>query len=220
MADAPAWLAQLPPPPVIDRFLFEQPIALVVVLVALGGASAYALISRGQTRWGMAALVAACLLAGGAFLTSRVVTTPREQATAVVERFLESVRTADGPAADALLEPDVEFATGGSIVDTLARESLVSTIDRFDQFEIKEWSSQILGAVQDGPRLVRVHASVRVISRRDLGYPWPTTWLFTLRHEPADTGPGTWRVARMNCLTIFGKPADDSWIRYAQSPNW
>lgn len=220
MADAPALLAQLPPPPAIERFLFEQPAALVIVLAALGAATAYALISRGKTRWGVAALIAGLLLAGGAFLTSRLVTTPREQATAAVERFLESVRTADGPAADALLEHDVEFATGDSVADALARDTLVSTIDRFDEFEIKEWASQILGAVQDGPRLVRVHASVRVASKRDLGYPWPTTWMFTLRHQPADTGPGTWRIARMNCLTIFGKPADDSWIRYAQSPNW
>lgn len=199
--DDAAAVSTLPPPPLLDRLLFEQPLPTAGGLL-LAGVVAFLVINRtGEGRRALIAGGIAVLLAGGVLLVGVLVTTTRERLQARTVELIDAAATADIPRLEPLLSPDVrlglwerDLAAGrGRVLDSV--KDYVGT-----RYKVKEHSVAWTSATVDGPNVARSMVRVRVRTEATM-YDFPTgsTWRIDWRLEG-----GEWRASGIRCLQIDG----------------
>jgi hypothetical protein len=106
---------QAPPPPALERpslvpyALFENPLPLAALLVAVAIISAYMLNRRGRARAGVFASVVSFAGAAAVVAAAMLVTTPRETAMARTVELVAAVARIDEPGLRRLLADDARF---------------------------------------------------------------------------------------------------------------
>lgn len=181
---APA-IEPLPPAPLVERFLFEQPLLPVIVLALLALVALVAFVGRGQRKRGL--LVAGVLLAvsGGVFVTATLVTTTRETLLERTRALIGATAEADTGALRGLLSDDASLNTSGDIRRVLPPiENVPELLDQVGRYLGREytlsgWEILDQQATVDGPNvartLVRVGVDADAFSRTHYSW-WRLHW--------------------------------------------
>lgn len=190
--------APLPGAPLLDRLLFENDYLLPGTLLLASAAVFLVLKSRGNPGKGALAAVVLVLLAVGATLTSRLVTTPRETIAASARALVAAVANADLNALDAQLAPDATlrawlypFAIDKPTILDEVRKTFTN------QYPLKEHAILELQASKDGPEVARVQVKVRAVPREQ-EFPHLSWWRLDYRKGT----DGVWRVRRVEPLAV------------------
>lgn len=203
---------ELPSPPALERWFLEQPIPAVVAIALLGAVALFVLRERGQTRRGLTALAAALAVSAGLFVLATLVTTRREEVAQLTGVMIGHIERSDADAVGKMLADPLMIASAGEQVDEFTRDSFLAVVRGFKGFGVSDVTIRPRGAVLDGPSVARTRATIRAAIAGD-ARPFYSTWEFTWRQS----GNSPWRLARLECLTIYGKPPSLSWVRYARS---
>lgn len=200
----------LPSPPLLERFLFEQPLLPVVVLAVLAIVAAIAFARLGQRRRGLLVAGVLAVLAGGVYATAFMVTTQRERLLEQTEALIGATATLDSAALQRLLTDDARLPTSGDIARVQpsvdGRDEIIDLAELRlrGQTQISDWRIRDRQATIDGPNvartLIRVGVDGDTFSRTHYSW-WRLDW-----EKGAD---GQWR-----CYTI-----DPRWIQFVGSAN-
>lgn len=195
---------RLPGAPLHESLLLESPWVLVVVLVVLGLGWWYIQQQRGKGKPALIGLVIALALAGGVYVLSEQVQTPRE---ALRQKTVELV--------DAIADPDPQ-----TIERLLQPGAWASALRRHEREEILRYVEQAAGAsgtyrapanfevVWRRIRDVRAEASggsigksqINVVVQANQGVPTATWWEIDWDRQP----DGSWRARTVTLLWIAG----------------
>lgn len=209
-----ALAADLPPAPAWERWVLEQPIPLAVAFVAVGVILMIVSMQRDQARRGVICF-GVSLVAGAALLgVGAAVQTDREAMTRETWRLVHAVTRSDVSTVDQLLDDRLVIASAGSAIPgEIGKPQALDTVRGFEWFKIDEWSYRPNGAVLDGPNAGRTQAIIRVRSSTLETTLIPMTWEFTWARLPDDT----WKVTRLEFLSIWGRKPPESWPRMAHA---
>lgn len=198
----------LPSAPLVERFLFEQPLLPVIVLALLAVVAVVAFLGRGQRKRGFLVAGVLAAVAGGLFVTATLVTTTRETLLERTRALIGATAGADTAGLRGLLTDDASLNTSGDIRRVLPPiESVPELLDQVDRYLGREytltgWEILDQQATVDGPNvartLVRVGVDADAFSRTH--YSW---WRL---HWTLDAG-GQWR-----CFEI-----EPRWIQFVGS---
>lgn len=195
----------LPPAPLLERFLFEQPLLPMAVLALLALIAVIAFASRNQRRRGVLVAVVLVALAGGVYLLATLVTTEREELLERTEALIGATANVDRAAMGGLLTEDASLRTTGALERVLAsidgRDSIISRASQSleGRYRVNTWEILDRQATTDGPNvgrtLVRVGVDVDGFSRTHYSW-WRLHW---------ERGPdGQWRCFELEPLWILG----------------
>lgn len=198
----------LPSPPLIERFLFEQPLMPVMVLAVIAIVAAVAFARLGRRRRGLLVAGVLAAIAGGVYVTASLVTTQRERLLEQTEALIGAAATLDIATLQGLLSEDARLATSGDIARVLpsidGRADIIDQAERSlrGQARISDWQIRDRQATIDGPNvgrtLVRVGVDGDAFSRTHYSW-WRLDW---------EMGPdGQWR-----CYVV-----DPRWIQFVGS---
>ncbi len=207
MLQAPA-IEPLPSAPLLERFLFEQPLIPVVVLAILAIVAAIAFASRGQRRRGLLIAVVLAAVAAGVYTAASVVTTERERMLERTAALIAATATVDTASLNRLLTEDASLRASGDIERALGSiEGLAEIMDQAEyrlqgRYRITDWEIHDRQATLDGPNvgrtLVRVGVDVESFGRTHYSW-WRLHW--------ERTPDGQWR-----CFEI-----EPRWIQFVGS---
>ncbi len=175
----------LPSPPLLERFLFEQPLLPVIVLAVLAIVAAIAFARLGQRRRGVLVASVLAVLAGAVFATAALITTERERLLERSEELIGATAAVDTTALERMLSEDARLQTSGDIERVLASiDGRGEIIDQAQsrlrhRFQINEWQILDRQATIDGPNvgrtLVRVGVDSDSFSRTHYSW-WRLHW--------------------------------------------
>lgn len=198
--DPGASVAPLPSAPLLERFVLENPWPAAILLVLLGIAALVIFNARAKLKPGLISAGVLFVLAGGAYLTSVLVTTPREQMKQATRELVGATARVDLVELERLLSEDLSVRvprlsrSAGKSETINAVESILGS-----QYRVREHAILEMQATLDGPRLGRTQVRVRVGS--DYGF-LPSWW-----RVDWELGPdGTWSARRVEALWIPGVP--------------
>lgn len=196
---------RLPAAPLLERFLFEQPLLPVAVLVLLAVIAVIAFAGRNQRRRGM--MVAGVLVAGAGviYLVSTLVTTEREELLQRTEVLIGATARVDSSVLADMLTADAAMRTSGGLsrwVPSIeGRAEIIDGASRNLQgsYRVREWEILDRQAAIDGPNvgrsLIRVGVEVDGFSRTHYSW-WRLHW---------ERGPdGQWRCFEIEPRWILG----------------
>lgn len=193
-------IPQLPSPPLLERILLDNPWPLVIVLGVAAIVIFVMLNGRGKLRAGLVAAGTLLLAAGGAYLTSVLVTTPREQIKQATRELIDATADVQLGRLEHLLDDDLVIRVFGVPRDA-GKTGTLSAVDRRlgGQYVVREHSIQQMHATIDGPRVGRTHVRVHVGSDMGALSSW---WRVDWERGPDDI----WRARRIEALWIPGIP--------------
>ncbi|MDX2116277.1 MAG: hypothetical protein SFZ24_11760 [Planctomycetota bacterium] len=200
-------MTTLPAPPLLHRFVLEQPLAPAAGLLVLGLACGFLLVQRGQAKQGIIAALAFILTGAAVLVTGTLVVTPRERAADATRRFITAVIGADRAAAEGLIADRLVASTRGELIGSFGRDELLRVIEGFDGFGVSEWSYRPRGAAEDGPGLLRTQATVTITGSALGAGSMPSTWEFGWNEYP----DGSLRLVRLEALSMWGRAPMSSW---------
>lgn len=208
-------LADLPPP-FFERWVLEQPIPLAVVLAAAAAVVMAALVRRGRGRAGAVAAGVLLVLAGGVLLLGYVVRTPRERLADLTVEFVQRCFASDRAGVSERVDSGLIVASAGEAFTRFAKAELVALVGNFHALRVRDWRGRGMGAAMEAPDLGRTRFTLRVRTDFLGDQPMPSTWEFTWRRS----GEGEWRLIRLECLTMWGRPPTRDWetdaLRFAR----
>ncbi|UYV13969.1 MAG: hypothetical protein NCW75_06680 [Phycisphaera sp.] len=196
-------IERLPPPPLLERFLFEQPLLPIAVLVLLAIIAVVAFASRNQRRRGLIVAGVLVAVATGVYLASMLVTTERETLLERTEVAIGATAQVEVDAMSEILTEDAYLRTAGAIARVqLPVEGRTEIIDLAarrlqSRYRVGQWEILDRQATIDGPNLgrtlVRVGVDVDGFSRTHYSW-WRLHW---------ERGPdGVWRCFELEPLWI------------------
>ncbi|MFT5422881.1 MAG: hypothetical protein ACI89L_000650 [Phycisphaerales bacterium] len=190
--------------PVLEVWVFEQPVMPMVVLVVVGLAAMLTLRRSGKARAGLITMGACVLVAAGLWVSSSLVTTDRERVAQVSRAFIEAVASDDQSAAGELMRPTVSLRMSfGARAES--REALLNQIGRLHT-EATVRGARVLESHVDvrSPTLARAYVRVKVEGSVS-GFPIPPySWWEMSYAIDGDPSSHDWRLAGIEPLWIVG----------------
>lgn len=183
----------------VERVLFEQPWALMFVLVAAGVVGALACVRQGRRKLAPLVLIAGLGLAAVNFGVATAVTTSRERCVELTRETVKAVIAADATALAPLLRSDLVVRPFG-----LSRDGVLAAVVRYmkGEYAVKSSSIQSLSATQDSADAVRTQLHIRVTPENSMyGYPPGSWWILTWQRSP---GTDNWLLTQIECQQIDG----------------
>ena len=180
---APA-IEPLPSAPLLERFLFEQPLLPVIVLVLLAVVAVVAFAGRNQRTRGLILAGVLLALAGAVYLAASLVTTTRETLLERTQALIGATAEARTQTLRTLLTGDATLNTSGDIRRVLPPVEdvgeLLDQVDRYlgnrpaSQFTITGWATRDQQATVDGRNVARtlVRVGVDTYSFSRTHYSW------------------------------------------------
>lgn len=193
----------LPPTPLMERFLFEQPLLPVAILALLAIIAAVAFAKRRQRTRGLIVAGVLLALAAGVYLTATMVTTDRETLLDRTADLIGSTAQAQTAVLPAMLTEEASLRTAGDIARVLpsvdGRDRILALVDQYLQsrYRVSTWKILDQQATIDGPNvgrtLIRVGVESNGFSRTHYSW-WRLHW---------ERGPdGVWRCFELEPLWI------------------
>jgi hypothetical protein len=182
---------------ILDRYLFENPWPLVVVLLVVAIALGWKGLTEGDAPKRNVALVLAGL-AAAAGLAGSLVTTAAEEARAVVERLVAHATSGDTAAMLAELSPNCLLHYGRPENPGVQRSVWEPSLGLLrGQYSIESNRITALSAESVSSTAATVELSnATVVSI--FGAPMPNSWWFRVAKQP----DGTWKIERIAALRI------------------
>lgn len=190
----------LPAPPPLERFLLENPIPGVILLVVLAIALFFLLNARGRIRTAAITSGVLLVLAGALFGLASLVETDREAIAARTRDLVSAVAAADQPAMERILAPDLSVRAT-RVPRGAARDEVIATVESVlgGTYRVSEHEILDLQAALYGPRVGRTQTRVRVTSEfGSIPSWWRVDWQL---HDDNE-----WRANRIEALWIPGVP--------------
>lgn len=203
--------SEIPSPPALERWFLEQPLPAVIALVLLGAVALFVHHQRARTSRGLLFLAVSIIAAAGVFTLATVVTTRREEVSARTTSLLSSIERADAKTVGEMLDDPLVIASAGAEIDGFNRDTFLAVVAGFKTFRVQEMSFRPRGAAIQGPTVARAQTTIRAAVAGD-AQPFYSTWEFTWRLS----GEKVWKLTRLECLTIYGKPPSTSWASFAR----
>ncbi len=199
-------VANLPDSPLFQRLAFENPWALMILLV-IAAAVAWIVLNRmGRTRRAIQTSAALCVAAIGLWILAGQVTTAREIIKLKTRQFIQAVATADVQTVEDLLTPDARLYNivggtrgGGGVGGSqgVPVDAIVSQLQNFRPgapYEIEQVAFLDLQSTLDGPKVGRTQVRIRVTPvNGGLVFAW---FRFDWRQVP----DGDWQVKGIDLL--------------------
>lgn len=192
-------LVPVPPPlpagPVWERLLFENPLPLVLVLIAGGVIAFYIFKRKGQSGRGLGAAGVLLALAAGDWLMARQVVTVREEVKAAAAALVDAAAKADTVRLDGLLDENAVAYTSET-PNGMGRDRILAEVRRRlgEEYPVKRYAIEESQAVVDGPGVARAQLKVYVeVERMGSLASW---WALDLKRD----GSGKWRTAAIRPL--------------------
>ncbi|MEO1278914.1 MAG: hypothetical protein AAFV77_08165 [Planctomycetota bacterium] len=181
----PPPIEPLPPAPLLERFLLEQPLLPAIILGLLAVVAFIAFSNSGKRKVGLAVAAGLVLAAGAVYLTATLVTTTRETLLERTAELIGSTASADTAALARVLTDDASLNSSGDLARTIPSiDNVPSILSRVDQalsreFVIDRWVLADRQATLDGPNtgrtLVRVGVDGSNFSRTHYSW-WRLHW--------------------------------------------
>ncbi|MEO0511581.1 MAG: DUF4440 domain-containing protein [Planctomycetota bacterium] len=195
----PANIPSLPPASPVERFLLEEPLPVIVLLMVLGVVVSVVLLQRHKLLPAAGAAGAAAFMAVVVFLVARQVETTRERLSELATRLVAATTGFDEPELTTLLYEDVRV-TGRAIPEIESREALITvgrqTLARYNivgQVEILEIRAGLDNEVTARTQL-RIRATPGVTNVPTASW-WQITW---------QKDAGRWVATKVEALWIQG----------------
>ncbi len=199
----PPPIEALPPTPLLERFLFEQPLLPTAVLAVLAVIAAVAFLRRNQRKRGLIVAGVLAVVAGGVYLTATSVTTERETLLDRTEAVIGATAQAQGPILQDMLTENALLRTSGAIARVLpsveGRDEIITKVEQNlgGRYRVTRWEILDRQATIDGPNvgrtLIRVGVEAEAASRTHYSW-WRLHW---------ERGPdGVWRCFELEPLWI------------------
>jgi len=199
----PPSIDPLPPSPLLERFLFEQPLLPAVILGLLAIVALVAFAGKGRRKPGLIVAGLLAVAAGAVYTTATMVTTTRETLLQRTESLIGATATADTGSLARMLTDDVVLNTSGDIARVLPSmddgEAILGRVDQSlgNRFSIDHWTIADRQATLDGPNLgrtlVRVGVDAEVFSRTHYSW-WRLHWV--------QDNDGQWRCFEIEPLWL------------------
>ena len=201
----------LPETPLLERLLFESPLAVVIALSVVGVIVAQQLLARDKARaaamafLGAAGVVAALLLTANAVVTDRE--TIRSESASLIDHIVAVASRKPG-GAEALrdqLAQSITLTEIPSAPPEITRPALITMIQsRLDgSMSIADHRIREIQATTDGPNVARSHVLVRA-TPASLGRPVNTSWRM---HWQRPDAASPWTLVELELLDI------DAWAK-------
>ena len=181
----PPPIEPLPQVPLLERFLFEQPLLPAIILGLLAVVAFIAFSGSGRRKVGLGVAAGLALAGGAVYTTATLVTTTREALLDRTELLIGSTASADTMALSRILTDDATLNSSGDLARALPPiDNVQSILDRVDQamgreFAIDRWVIADRQATLDGPNtgrtLVRVGVDSNAFSRTHYSW-WRLHW--------------------------------------------
>jgi len=200
----------LPGGPVLDRLVLENPVPTAVGLLIAAVIGAVALARSGRSKLSWAVVLGGGALAAAVVLAGAMVETTRERVTRGARAFVEAVAGGNTNDVAGMVDSRLTLRSGGSVIDQ-DRDWLVGVVAGMPSV-ITDHSVRMRGAALEGSNRARTRMTVRV--RADAAYAgdvyssWDLVWI-----RDSAGGPDGWRIAGIECLSIFGQEPDAGWVR-------
>lgn len=193
----------LPAAPAFERFLFEQPWPVSILLALLAILAWLAFRARGQRRRGSAVAAVLAALVLGVHALASSVTTDREAIVGRTVELIEATAAADVAALGGILASETTLRSEGAIRRVLptirGTGEILGQVERSlgNQFRVTSVSMPDRQATLDGPNAgrsqVRVAVEAEAFSRTHVSW-WRLHW---------ERGPdGAWRCFEIEPLWI------------------
>ncbi|MCA9282970.1 MAG: hypothetical protein H6812_05570 [Phycisphaeraceae bacterium] len=180
-------------------WLFEKPVATAIVLIIASFIVFTILSKRGRARASWIALSVGVLLAAGAFLTARMVTTDREHIAAGARAFVAAVARTDTRQVSNLLDDRLVVTVNGSIAPYVDKDRVVTAASTLGHYGIRRASTRI-----DAVSVQRAgsgKADIGVLVTTESAGNATSTWTLEWRKGP----DGSWRITALDWRTINGQ---------------
>jgi len=187
----------LPRGPMVERLLFEEPWAVMGLVVLVGLALVFGFYKQGRVRSAAVVGVVSVLVAGGVYGLSRAVTTEREALVRESVVLVRLVSEGDRDGVERMLHPDAVLVANMPAWSEMDRRAILARIHGV--LRGMELRTAVLNgrATLDGPNVARSQVRVRVQDAHFADLAW---WGLDWRR---DAGEG-WRVVRIQRLAGVG----------------
>lgn len=205
----------LPSPPVLTHWLFEQPLPLLIIIVSIGAITAMLMFSQGNRQRAMRALA----ISAGAVLIvlgiSRLVTTDRERVANMSREFIDRIIAADTRALDPMIGESMTLLNDGR---TIGRDrNWFLAVAGSLKGEIEDYSFTSRGTVVNDPApgearsrfTVRTSFGPQAIVANQTVY---SSWELSFRRNSA----GNWKITGLDCLSVLGQRPDSQWVGWGE----
>jgi hypothetical protein len=190
----------LPTPPALERYLYESPWLLIVLVAGLAVVVSFTLNRQGRVRGAIGAAIGAVVACAGVYGVSAAVQTPREVVSAQTRALVDLVARADVDGVDPMIHPEGRLLWLGGRVE-YSKAQLLERIetDLKRTYPLRSWRILKLQATQDGPSVARTQVQVRVETESaGLNFSW---WRMDWQRVGAG---GEWRLVGIEPLFISG----------------
>ncbi|QQS08064.1 MAG: hypothetical protein IPK69_08610 [Phycisphaerales bacterium] len=189
----------LPSPSIVQHNLFEQPWIVVALALVAGVVLAMVLNGRGKGRAALMAFLVSGLVAGGVFLASEAVTTPREKIDQSARALVAAVAAGDATGMGERLTSDATMRAWLFPIEVDRDRIIDEASKRFGdgEFRLSSWSIEELQASQAGPEVGVVQVKIRAVPARDGTIAHFSWWRLDLRLEG-----GEWRVRHVEPISV------------------
>ena len=189
----------------LDRWLFENPVPVAVVLGAVAAILAWRALSGGSRRELVGAGVAAVLGLGVVF-AGRMVVTSGVEARAVTEQLVTFAEEAETNRAAALFAPNAVLNYGrreNSGVSIDAIRGALASLATSNRIEANRITRLVCRTLDE--RTGEVELSCSTETARSMGAV-PTNWIIRVRKTGDSDAGAAWKIDRITFESVFGKP--------------
>lgn len=202
-----ASMPHFPSGPALERWLFEEPIPTMLVLVGLGIIGAYVLRQNGRGRQMGWALVAAAVLSTAVWSLAQLVTTDREVLREGTNAFVEAMATGDRNGARSLLDKDAFLVAAGAEYGNDG-DDIADVAPQAARY-VDTYNLRTVSSTMDGTNTGRTRFDITLGIN---GSPQLMGWELAWRRVG-----GSWRIVRAECMTINNKPPQNRFRWYLPS---
>jgi hypothetical protein len=194
-------LATFPPPPLMDRLLFESQVVVPVAVLVLAVIIGFGLGRAAKAREGWIVMGVGLALAVGIAISSRVVETDREAIRRLTVEFIDGVMENDRSRVEGLLGPRLTVASGGSSAPMDARGFILDQVERVSA-EIERYATNVQeSAVTVKDAAGKSKFAFSVLESRGYGF-GVSTWVLDWQKSPS----GGWQIDTIDLVALNGNP--------------
>ncbi len=189
-----------PPPPLVDRLIFESPYPLAAGFMIVALVVFLAARERLNTKHLLLAMALPALLAFGVVLTGTLVVTDREAIAVKARELVDAVASANPEQTNLLLAEDASLYAFFTSAKGIAKPDILSMVqsEMSTRYRLHDHRVREVRVNMEGPRVARSHVLVMVDPEQTRMQTWSWWRLDWVRED------GKWLVRGIEPLSIQG----------------